>query len=99
MEGIEKTSYKYNNDCKNPITYYIQTKTLTTSLNYKDALEIAYAVIDSLNGNYEYLDNLVWDYEEKGNCDLVDEKEESKKRKQEYDRTIADKIAWQNMKL
>ena len=28
MEGIEKTSYKYNNDFKNPITYYIQTKTV-----------------------------------------------------------------------
>ena len=99
MEGIEKTSYKYNNDFKNPITYYIQTKTLTTSLNYKDALEIAYAVIDSLNGDCEFLDNLVWDYEEKDNCDLVDEKEESRKRKQEYDKTIADEIAWQNMKI
>jgi hypothetical protein len=64
MEGIEKTSYKYNNDFKNPITYYIQTKTLTTSLNYKDALEIAYAVIDSLGGSYDYLDELTNKYEE-----------------------------------
>ena len=55
MEGIEKTSYKYNNDFKNPITYYIQTKTITTSLNYKDALEIAYAVIDSLGGDCGFL--------------------------------------------
>lgn len=64
MEGIEKTSYKYNNDFKNPITYYIQTKTVTTKLNYKDALEIAYAVIDSLGGNYDYLDELTNQYEE-----------------------------------
>lgn len=64
MEGIEKTSYKYNNDFKNPITYYIQTKTVTTSLNYKDALEIAYAVIDSLGGSYDYLDELTNQYEE-----------------------------------
>ena len=64
MEGIEKTSYKYNNDFKNPITYYIQTKTITTSLNYKDALEIAYAVIDSLGGSYDYLDELTNQYEE-----------------------------------
>lgn len=64
MEGIEKTSYKYNNDFKNPITYYIQTKTVTTSLNYKDALEIAYAVIDSLGGSYDYLDELTNQYKE-----------------------------------
>lgn len=64
MEGIEKTSYKYNNDFKNPITYYIQTKEITTSLNYKDALEIAYAVIDSLGGSYDYLDELTNQYEE-----------------------------------
>ena len=63
-KGIEKTSYKYNNDFKNPITYYIQTKTVTTNLNYKDALEIAYAVIDSLGGNYDYLDELTNQYEE-----------------------------------
>lgn len=99
MEDIKRISYKYNKDLKNPITYYIQTKTITTSLNYKDALEIAYAVIDSLGGSYDYLDNLVWDYEEKDNCDLVDEEEESRKRKQEYDQTIADEIAWQNMRL
>ena len=64
MEGIEKTSYKYNNDFKNPITYYIQTNAITTSLNYKDALEIAYAVIDSLGGSYDYLDELTNQYEE-----------------------------------
>ena len=67
MEGIEKTSYKYNNDFKNPITYYIQTKTVTTSLNYKDALEIAYAVIDSLGGSYDYLDELTDKFEEEQN--------------------------------
>ena len=64
MEDIKRISYKYNKELKNPITYYIETKTLTTSLNYKDALEIAYAVIDSLNGSYDYLDELTNQYEE-----------------------------------
>lgn len=64
MEDIKKISYKYNKELKNPITYYIETKTITTSLNYKDALEIAYAVIDSLGGSYDYLDELTNQYEE-----------------------------------
>lgn len=64
MEDIKRISYKYNKELKNPITYYIQTKTVTTNLNYKDALEIAYAVIDSLGGSYDYLDELTNQYEE-----------------------------------
>lgn len=64
MEDIKRISYKYNKELKNPITYYIETKTITTSLNYKDALEIAYAVIDSLGGSYDYLDELTNQYEE-----------------------------------
>ena len=57
MKNIKKISYSYGKDFKNPITYYIQTDEITTSLNYKDALEIAYAVIDSLGGSYDYLEN------------------------------------------
>lgn len=64
MEDIKRISYKYNKELKNPITYYIETKTITTSLNYKDALEIAYAVIDSLGGSHDYLDELTNQYEE-----------------------------------
>ena len=64
MEDIKRISYKYNKELKNPITYYIETKTITTSLSYKDALEIAYAVIDSLGGSYDYLDELTNQYEE-----------------------------------
>lgn len=92
MEGIEKTSYKYNNNFKNPITYYIQTKTITTSLNYKDALEIAYAVIDSLGGDCDFLEDLVYEYENK------EEKDESTGTS-DYDKMVEDNIAWQNMKL
>lgn len=64
MEDIKRISYKYNKELKNPITYYIETKTITTSLSYKDALEIVYAVIDSLGGSYDYLDELTNQYEE-----------------------------------
>ena len=67
MENIKKTSYKYNRDFENPITYYIETEKVTTSLNYKDALEIAYAVVDSLNGSYDYLDELLDKFEQEKN--------------------------------
>lgn len=63
MKDIKKISYGYNRDFKNPIIYYIQTDTVTTSLNYKDALEIAYAVIDSLGGSYEALEELEDEFE------------------------------------
>lgn len=65
MKDIKEISYRYNRDIKNPITYHIQTKTITTSLNYKDALEIAYAVIDSLGGKYDYLEDLENEFENK----------------------------------
>lgn len=58
MKDIKEISYRYNRDIKNPITYTIQTNTITTTLSYKDALEIAYAVIDSLYGDYDYLEDL-----------------------------------------
>lgn len=67
MEDIKRISYKYNKELKNPITYYIQTNAITTNLNYKDALEIAYAVIDSLYGNYNYLDELTDKFEKEHN--------------------------------
>ena len=63
MKNIKSISYSYNNNFKNPILYHINTDTETTSLNYKDALEIAYAVIDSLGGSYEFLNDLVEDFE------------------------------------
>ena len=59
MKNIKKISYSYGRDFNNPIIYYIQTDTITTSLNYNDALEITYAFIDSLNGSYEWIDDLV----------------------------------------
>ena len=64
MKNIKSISYKYNRDSKNPITYYLNTDTITTSLSYEDALEIAYAVMDSLGGDYDYLEDLVDEYEE-----------------------------------
>ena len=67
MKNIESISYKYNADFKNPITYYIREKNITTSLNYSDALEIAYAVIDSLGGDYNYLEDLIEEYETEKN--------------------------------
>lgn len=63
MKNIKSISYSYNNNFKNPILYHINTDTETTSLNYKDALEIAYAVIDSLGGSYEFLNDLAEDFE------------------------------------
>lgn len=63
MKNIKKISYQYPRDYKNPITYHIQTDTVTTSLNFKDALEIAYAVIDSLDGSYDFLEDLVENFE------------------------------------
>lgn len=65
MKDIKEISYRYNRDIKNPITYTIQTNTITTSLNYKDALEIAYAVIDSLGGKYDHLEDLENEFENK----------------------------------
>lgn len=67
MKDIKSISYRYNRDSKNPITYYINTDKITTSLGYEDALEIAYAVIDSLGGNYDYLEDLVDEYEKEKN--------------------------------
>ena len=67
MKNIESISYKYNTDLKNPITYYIKTKDITTSLSYEDALEIASAVIDSLGGDYDYLEDLIDEYETERN--------------------------------
>ena len=67
LEKIQKISYHYNFDpkisFKNPIRYYIQTNTITTSLEYKDAVQIAYAVIDSLGGDYSYLEDLIENFE------------------------------------
>lgn len=66
MKNIKSISYSYNNNFKSPILYHINTDTETTSLNYKDALEIAYAVIDSLGGSYEFLNDLVEGFESDG---------------------------------
>ena len=63
MKNIKKISYQYTRDFKNPINYTIETDTITTSLQYKDALEIAFGVIDSLNGSYEYLQELIRNFE------------------------------------
>lgn len=67
MKNIKKISYSYGNNFKNPITYYIQTDTVTTSLNYHDALEIAYAVVDSLGGSYDFIDELVEAFDDERN--------------------------------
>ena len=67
MKNIESISYKYNTDFKNPITYYIKEKNITTSLSYEDALEIAYAFVDSLGGDYNYLEDLIDEYETEKN--------------------------------
>ena len=67
MKNIESISYKYNTDFKKPITYYIKTKNITTSLSYEDALEIASAFIDSLGGDYDYLEDLIEEYETEKN--------------------------------
>lgn len=59
MKNIKSISYQYTRDYRNPINYQIQTDTVTTTLSYNDAMEIAYAVIDSLGGSYDFLDELV----------------------------------------
>jgi len=63
MKNIKKISYQYTRDFKNPINYTIETDTITTTLKYEDALEIAFGVIDSLNGSYEYLQELIEKFE------------------------------------
>jgi hypothetical protein len=67
MRNIKSISYSYGNDSKNPIIYHIHTHEITTSINYRDALEIAYAVVDSLGGSYEFLDELVENFEDERN--------------------------------
>lgn len=67
MKNIESISYQYTRDFKNPINYTVNTETVTTTLNYKDALEIAYAVIDSLGGHYDFLDELVEKFDDEEN--------------------------------
>ena len=67
MKDSQKISYSYTRDFKNPIRFNIQTKTVTTTMDYNDALEIAYAVIDSLYGSYEYLDDLTDKFENEQN--------------------------------
>lgn len=62
MKNI-KVSYQYTRDFKNPINYTVQTDTVTTTLSYKDALEIVYAVVDSLGGSYDFLEELVEEFE------------------------------------
>lgn len=63
MKNIKKISYQYTRDFKNPINYTIETDTITTSLKYKDAVQIAFGVIDSLNGSYENLQELIERFE------------------------------------
>lgn len=63
MKNIKSISYQYTRDFKNPINYTVNTDTVTTTLKYKDALEIAYSVIDSLGGHYDFLNALVEDFE------------------------------------
>lgn len=63
MKNIEKVSYQYTRDFKNPINYTIHTFELTQGLSYKDALQIAFGVIDSLGGSYEYLEELIENFE------------------------------------
>lgn len=67
MKNIEKISYQYTRDFRNPINYHVETETVTTSISYGDALEIAYAVIDSLGGSYDTLDELVKKFEKERN--------------------------------
>jgi hypothetical protein len=67
MKNIKKISYQYTRDYRNPINYQIQTDTVTTTLSYNDAMEIAYAVIDSLGGSYDYLDELVEKFDDEEN--------------------------------
>ena len=67
MKNIKKISYQYTRDYRNPINYQIQTDTVTTTLSYNDAMEIAYAVIDSLGGSYDFLDELVEKFNDEEN--------------------------------
>lgn len=67
MKNIKKISYQYTRDYRNPINYQIQTDTVTTTLSYNDAMEIAYAVIDSLGGSYDFLDELVEKFDDEKN--------------------------------
>lgn len=60
MKDIKKISYTLTNSIK----YFIETEKRSITLEFDDALEIAYAVIDSLGGDYEYLDNLVEEFKE-----------------------------------
>lgn len=66
MKNIKKISYGYTRDFKDPINYQIQTDEITTTMNYKDALDIAYAVIDSLGGNYDYIEEIREKFENRG---------------------------------
>jgi len=67
MKNIKKISYQYTRDYRNPINYQIQTDEVTTTLSYNDAMEIAYAVIDSLGGSYDFLDELVEKFDDEEN--------------------------------
>ncbi len=66
MKNIKSISYQYTRDFKNPINYTLHSFELTQGLRYKDALQIAYAVIDSLGGDYDYLENLVENFKKDG---------------------------------
>jgi hypothetical protein len=57
---IKKISYTVTNSMK----YFIETEKRAITLDFEDALEIAYSVIDSLGGDYEYLDDLVEKFKE-----------------------------------
>lgn len=67
MKNIKSISYQYTRDYRNPINYQIQTDEVTTTLSYNDAMEIAYAVIDSLGGSYDFLDELVEKFDDEEN--------------------------------
>ena len=64
IENIDEIRYSYTSDIQNPINYFLKNKDLVITLKYKDAVEIAYAVTDSLSGKYDYLDELTSKYEE-----------------------------------
>ncbi len=57
---IKKISYTVTNSMK----YFVETEKKSITLDFDDALEIAFAVIDSLGGDYEYLDDLVEKFKE-----------------------------------
>ena len=62
VESLEIKDIEYS--ATNPIKYFLQKENKTEILNYKDAIKIVYAVIDSLGGSYKYLDELTSKYEE-----------------------------------